>query len=196
MKLVIFDMGGVVCENADVVPFIAAHLEISEDRFYELAGQMNLKLLFCGLISEGEFWERFSRNYGRTVNQDLWKIFFHPRLNGEVVELIEPLRYNSRVVVGTNTIDSHYVSLIAMRCYEPFDALYASNKMGVAKPSPEFYRRILTAESYTPDETLLIDDSEENVASARAIGLHGILFSNADDLRSQLTGSGLLTEVP
>ena len=195
MKLLIFDMGGVVCENADVVPSIAAHLEISEDRFYELAGQMNLKLLFCGLISEGEFWQRFSRNYGRPVNQDLWKVFFHPRLNGKVVKVIKSLRYNSRVVVGTNTIDSHYEFLTEMGWYRIFDALYASNKMHVLKPYPEFYQRILSAESCTPGETLLIDDTEENVASARAMGLHGILFSNVSDLRSQLASLQPLSEI-
>jgi len=186
MKLIIFDMGGVVCEKADFVPSIVAHLGISEGRFYALVGQTDLKLLFCGLISEGEFWQRFSRNYGCTVNQDLWKMFFHPRLNREVVELIVQLHRHVRVVVDTNTINSHYVSLAEMEWYGLFDALYVSNKMAVAKPALEFYERILTAESCTPDESLLIDDTEGNVASAEAMGLHGILFSDVNDLREWL----------
>ena len=37
------------------------------------------------------------------------------------------------------------------------------------------------------DETLFIDDYEKNVKNAEAIGIHGIVFENAEQLRKILS---------
>ena len=47
--------------------------------------------------------------------------------------------------------------------YDLFDAVYASNKMGVSKPHQDFYRYILMSEGVKPEDTVFIDDSEEYV---------------------------------
>jgi len=186
MRLAILDMGGVVCDNTDTVPALATYLGVSESDFYAMAGPANLRLLYCGIISEGEFWKRFSRNHGSNVNHDLWEKFFHPRLNQEVARLVEQLRDSVRVVVGTNTFDSHYATLAESGHYGHFDAIYASNKMGVAKPTPEFYHHILKAESCMPEQALFVDDMEGNVAAAVAIGMHGVLFRGVSDLEKAI----------
>ena len=182
MNLAILDMGGVVCENTDTFPSVAAYLGLSEAEFCTTADGAGLGLLYCGMISEREFWEGFSRKYGRNLSQDLWGRFFRPRLNREVAGLISQLRRCARVVVGTNTFDSHYAALAESGHYAYFDAIYASNKMGVAKPAHEFYQRILDAEVCSPEEALFVDDVECNVAAAEAVGMRGVLFRGVSDL--------------
>ncbi|MFQ5795999.1 MAG: HAD family hydrolase [Candidatus Bipolaricaulia bacterium] len=182
----IFDMGGVVCDNAAVVPHMANYLEISEENFYRIAGKENLCLLYAGLISVEAFWSRFSKAFGREVTEDLWERFFQPQLNREVVELIMELKTSARVVVGTNTIDSHYALLEKDGYYSIFDAVYASNKMGVVKPDSEFYEHILQAEGWNPGGTVFIDDREPNVMAARDLGFKAILFENISNLNREL----------
>ena len=70
--------------------------------------------------------------------------------------------------------------------YDLFDAVYASNKMGMSKPHQDFYRYILSSEGVKPEDVVFIDDSEENVISAEKLGIHTIWFKDAVSLRSDL----------
>ncbi|CEJ62381.1 hypothetical protein PMG11_10882 [Penicillium brasilianum] len=54
-----------------------------------------------------------------------------------------------------------------------FDHIFTSSMLGVRKPSPHFYRHVLRALRATPQSTFLVDDRQENVLSARSIGMRG-----------------------
>jgi putative hydrolase of the HAD superfamily len=185
-KLVIFDMGGVVDSHPAVVPQIAQSLRISEQKFFELSGEGNLTALLTGRISTKEFWRQFSDRYGSIITEDLWATYFDPQLDQRMVELASTLKPLVRVVVGTNTLDPHYTAHMERGNYTVFDAVYASNKIGLAKPDPAFYTYILEAEHCTPGEAVFIDDSEENVLPARALGLKAIHFTDPEALKSRL----------
>ena len=45
------------------------------------------------------------------------------------------------------------------------------------------------------DETLFIDDYEKNVKNAEAVGIHGIVFKNAEQLRKILSSEYNLLQV-
>ena len=51
-----------------------------------------------------------------------------------------------------------------------FDKLYVSCEMKLLKPSPEIFRAMLADSGIRAEESLFIDDSERNVAAARALG--------------------------
>ena len=53
-----------------------------------------------------------------------------------------------------------------------FDHLYFSCDLKLMKPGEEIFRRVLNAEGFTPEETLFIDDSTRNCATAQALGIH------------------------
>ena len=192
MKLCIFDMGGVVSVNTGVGPIIAAHLGISEQSFYAFCNNANMSGLTTGRITAEEFWRNFAETSGMTVEEDLWKKFFHPVYNPGTVALIHELKQHMRVVVGTNTIESHYAVHVEAGDYDIFQAIYASNKIGVAKPNPDFHRYILEAEEVEPAETVFIDDSLVNCAVAAELGIHSIGFVSAEDLRAKLIELGCL----
>ena len=54
------------------------------------------------------------------------------------------------------------------------------------KPSPEIYRILLDRYSLQASDCVFIDDNAANVAGAEAVGIRGILFTGASDLRRQL----------
>lgn len=184
-KLYIFDMGGVLCCDFNNIPVISAYLGITEENFFVCAGE-NFRELLNGKINSNEFWVRFSLRYGKKVKEELFGKFFNPGIIQRTKNIIEELRNNSRVVCGTNTIDSHYYYLLNQGSYDIFDEVYASNLMGISKPDPDFYWHILRKEGIKPENTVFVDDIEENIISAQKIGINSILFTDADSLGQQI----------
>ncbi|MBI3289515.1 MAG: HAD-IA family hydrolase, partial [Elusimicrobia bacterium] len=66
-----------------------------------------------------------------------------------------------------------------------------SHELGLRKPQPEIYHAALKLSGTAPDETLFIDDLEENCAGARAVGLHAIRYRGAPELKRRLAALGL-----
>lgn len=191
MRLVISDIGGVVCDSSDVVPLMAAELDMTPDEF-RMSMSAEIGLLMTGHIGADEFWERFARRVGRRVEDELWGKLYRPVVNPEVARLLAEVRNRVRVVAGTNTIEPHYRILEEAGWLSSFDAVYASHLMGLAKPDRRFYLRILDEEMSSPNEAVFFDDLEENVAAAREAGLAAVQFSDAAGLESSLRGFGLL----
>jgi putative hydrolase of the HAD superfamily len=185
IRLYIFDVGGVVSTNSDFIHAIATHIGISVPDFFRLAGKDPYHLM-TGELAADQFWQKISQKTGTHIREDLFSLFFHPVLDEKVVQLIEVLKTTSRVVAGTNTMSSHYEIHRKLGDYAVFHRVYASHLMGCAKPDPAFYKHITDEESCTPGETVFIDDMEENVAAARSLGIHSILFTGPKALETSL----------
>ena len=61
-----------------------------------------------------------------------------------------------------------------------------SGAEGMVKPDPRLFRVLLDRYSLKAEECIFIDDNPDNVAAAKALGMDGIEFAGADDLRIQL----------
>ena len=197
IRLYIFDMGGVVSRNTDVSGRIAERLGFSVAQLHEMFHE-EVVALMAGSISSQEFWRRFSLRSDRRVDEDLWALYFHPEPNPAVVKTIQELKADARVVVGTNTIEPHYRVHSENGDYDIFHAIYASFRMGLVKPDPAFYRYILDREGCQAERAVFIDDVEVNVEAAQKLGIHGLLFSGARELRRELAalrkGNGFRTD--
>jgi putative hydrolase of the HAD superfamily len=185
VKVYIFDMGGVVAYNTDVFPEVFAYLGITGEQFLTFAGQ-DLQKMMTGKVTADEFWRSFSVSYGKTVDEELFSKFFNPALDQGVIEIIKQLKKDSRVVCGTNVFDSHYDYLMHRGNYNIFNAVYASNKIGLSKPHLDFYRYILNKEGITPEDAIFVDDVAENVAAAKKLGITSILFADSQSLHQQI----------
>ena len=180
-------MGGVLACNFNDIPVICDYLGITEEKFFVYTGK-NFKKLLDGKIDSNEFWARFSLRYGKKVEEELFGKFFNPGIIQGTKDMIEQLRSksDSRVVCGTNTIDSHYYYLLNQGNYDIFDEVYASNLIGISKPDPDFYRYILKKEGINPENTVFVDDTKENILSAQKTGINSILFTDPDSLKQQI----------
>jgi len=74
---------------------------------------------------------------------------------------------------------------------EIFDTFLASCWIGVRKPAAIFYERILAITSVRAEESLFVDDREENLVAAKALGFSTIQFKSADQLRADLVSAGV-----
>jgi HAD superfamily hydrolase (TIGR01509 family) len=184
--LFIFDMGGVVSRNNDFLTLIATYLGVTVPEFHRCTGD-DWQRMMTGKLSPVSFWRRMAEEMGLTIKEDLFARYFHPRVDPTMIQIVSQLKEKARVVVGTNTIESHYGLHQQLGDYDSFDAVYASHLLGVAKPDQRFYQKILKAECRAPSETVFIDDLEENVDAARKMGIFSILFIGAGELELQLS---------
>ena len=198
--LFIFDMGGVVTSNFGADNQMYPYLGLERSKFFEICqkekavdgSDYNIDfLLGIGKISIEEFWREFNRRIKvlginvPEVKTDLYRLFFHPKLKEGTAQIIRGLRKNHRVVCGTNTIQSHWENHTERGDYALFDQTYASNKIGLLKPAPEFWKTIMMAEGYEPSQTFFTDDRLDNVEAARALGINAVQFTTPEELRKE-----------
>ena len=73
-----------------------------------------------------------------------------------------------------------------------FDGTIVSGREVVAKPDPAIFRRLLDRFSLTPNTTLMIDDTKENLETARQLRIQTILFRSSRQLQTELEAVGVL----
>lgn len=187
ISLLIFDLGGVVVHNNDVVPEFAEILgtdSATVQRF--LAGY--LLDLYTGAISVEEFWTQADAVFPGPPHDNLWLTLYRATRDRCVISVLSDLKaVGYRVVAGTNTIDDHYRYHTERGDLDIFDAVYASHHMGLAKPDPAFYQYILDAESTEPERSMFFDDRSENVAAAGGVGIRAFRFTDCRMLRRDLS---------
>ena len=185
--LFIFDMGGVVTTTFPL-DLLTGKLGLSKAEFLEICRENGniWEKLEKGFINVREFWTCFNQAAAtrgiKPVQYDLFRLYFHPTLQTRTAELIAALRKKHRVVCGTNTIDSHWENHLERGDYAFFDQTYASNKIGEAKPNPNFFQLILEAEGYKAEEAFFTDDKIENCQAAAWLGIRAVQFESPEKL--------------
>jgi putative hydrolase of the HAD superfamily len=75
---------------------------------------------------------------------------------------------------------------------EIFPTFLSSCWLGVRKPQRAFFERGLGIAQADPKSSLLIDDRDQNLAPAAALGMRTIRFTDAESLAQHLAGYGVL----
>jgi HAD superfamily hydrolase (TIGR01509 family) len=73
-----------------------------------------------------------------------------------------------------------------------FGVTVVSGQEGIAKPDPRIFGLFCARAGVAPGECVFVDDSEANVAAARAVGMDGIRFTGPEALERALAERGLL----
>ena len=81
-------------------------------------------------------------------------------------------------------------SSFGLRSY--FKVALSSCYLGLRKPDAVIYKRALDILGRPPERVLFIDDRPENVAGATGVGMQGIRFTGADQLRRELVNLGAI----
>jgi 2-haloacid dehalogenase len=73
-----------------------------------------------------------------------------------------------------------------------FDPIVLSCDVGICKPDPAIYSLLLQRLSLPGERVLFVDDREDNLAAAAALGIRGHLFREAGELRVDLESLGVM----
>lgn len=144
-----------------------------------------------GEISEQEYW---ACHEGAGLELDLEG--FHAARRGGYAwldgmqQLLRDLEGQVQRIIASNY--PVWIEELARRFLDGhIEALHASCHLGVRKPEPAFFERLLEHVDVSPDAVLFVDDRQDNVEAARGVGLRAHLFTGVHDLRQRLRDEGL-----
>ncbi len=199
LSTIIFDLGGVLIDwnpeyvFRDVIPDaerrryffenICTHdWNIEQDAGRPLEEATNL------LVQQWPDWEPEVRSYyGR------WEEMLGGPID-ETVELLRELRDlgTHRLLALTNwSAETFPVALDRYDFLQWFEGIVVSGTERTRKPFADIYQLLLDRYGVQPEEAAFIDDSLKNVEGAAALGIQGIHFQHADQLREALRGYGV-----
>ncbi|HSW01222.1 MAG TPA: HAD family phosphatase [Sedimentisphaerales bacterium] len=196
IEAVLFDWGGVLIDNPapGLMSFCAGALGVSvEDyiRAHNACGEAFQK----GSISERVFWQRVCERLGCPTPRQasLWgeafRAVYSPR--EEVFALARGLRRQGyRTSLLSNT-EAPAMEFFLELDYDAFDAATFSCADGVAKPERQIYEIATRKLGLAPAQCVFIDDKLEFVEGARAAGMRGVLYQDLDQVRRDITASGI-----
>lgn len=115
----------------------------------------------------------------------VWHSSFKP--NKGMKDIVKKLRKKYKVFVISGNISERVKYLNKKYLLKNlFDGFFFSFDCGVTKPDPEFLKIALKKLKANPRQCLLIDDSKKFNKVAKKLGMNGIVFQNADQLKSDL----------
>ena len=85
---------------------------------------------------------------------------------------------------NTNRIHHEFWKVRYAEALAPIDRRFISCDMGLRKPEPAAFEAVSRALGVPPGRILFFDDTEANVAGARAVGLQAVHVRTPDDVRS------------
>lgn len=121
-----------------------------------------------------------------------WHEMLGEPFHGTVAILLEVRRAGLRTYALSNWSTETFPGT---RSRYPFldgmDGILISGDVKVGKPDPAIFREFLARFGLTAARTLYIDDRQENVDAAVALGMVAVMFLDATQLRSDLRALGL-----
>jgi putative hydrolase of the HAD superfamily len=103
-----------------------------------------------------------------------------------VVSLLRRARTRLPLVLVSNATLRLEDDLTALGLADLADDVVNSARVGLAKPDPRIYRLAADLAGVRPDRCLFVDDNEENVTAATALGMQGVHFRESADLERAL----------
>ena len=200
IKNIVFDFGGVLTTidtNRALARFEALGVKNPEEYINSYCQKGPFFKLENGDITAEEFCKALTEICGREITHEEAKhawCGFITEVHTEYLEFLQQLRpqYHLSVLSNTNPfIQSWARSPLFTPCGKSLDdyfgTLFLSYLMKASKPGEEIYRKMLSEGSMIAEETLFIDDSDKNLATAEKAGIKTLKVKNGEDWREKLT---------
>ncbi len=95
-------------------------------------------------------------------------------------------RWKLGLVSNTNSLHFDY-ALSKFPILRVFDRWILSHEVGFKKPDAEIFQEALEWAAVEPGKILFIDDMKRNVEAAVSLGIQGIHFTSARQLKEELS---------
>lgn len=192
IKAVIFDFGGVICFEtvSKIYKVLAKKTGVDFEETRRIARKL-LHKLQIGRMRENNFWKKLAKGLNSDPNKikKIWLETFENNLRARKTVIKLALGLKSRgyiIAILSNAIKIHSDHVSRKNIYQLFSPVVLSFEVGMNKPNRNIYNLTARRIGLKANECLFIDDKEENVKVARSVGMHGIVFRNVTQLKTEL----------
>ena len=194
IKNIIFDLSEVIISGYhETEKIIERQYAIPEEEFkkQKLFKYEYFLDLMRGDLSEEEYLEELLQGTNWNLSLEQLKIAIRQNLNQPVpgtMEIVKELKGKYQLILLSDHA-REWMEYIEEKNKDLkiFDKKIFSYDIGAVKSDEQTFKTVLEQAGIVADETLLIDDYEKNVKNAEAVGIHGIVFENAEQLRKRLS---------
>lgn len=190
IKNIVFDLGDVIL-NIDVPLASSSFGKLSGREQHEILTLFKEKELFrlfeTGLVDEDAFRNMIREllefpDWSEEIIDTAWNSLLLD-IPPARIELIQELSRNYRLFLLSNTSSIHIKQVNKIlhaatgieKLDELFEKVYLSYEMGIMKPDPAIYLRVLEESDLVAEETLFLDDNADNITAASKLGIDTIL---------------------
>jgi len=192
----IFDVGGVLIrhDNDLLSDRLAAQCADPPATRPRLNDGVHNREVGTGRMDMVELHRRLAREYGFLADYATFLAIWNSHFSEEpdMEPILRALSSRYRTVFFSNTNAAHWAHVTA---HYPVLAhghhAYLSHELALVKPDPASLLRVLELERCAPADAIFIDDRAENVEAAVALGMDGILFTDAARFRAALVDRGI-----
>ena len=186
-KNIIFDLGGVIM-NIDPELTLREFARLSGKTIEEIKINIHkhrqaMEQYELGQIDDRAFKASLNQFSDHTVSdkdfEDAWnKVLID--IPPERIELLKRLKSDHYLILLSNTNHLHlkrFNEILAnstgIKAFSDlFDKVYYSFLMHMRKPNQDIYQQVLDENDLDPDQTLFLDDLDENLQGAAQLGIH------------------------
>lgn len=188
IKHIIFDLGNVLL-NIDPLLTDKALRELNIPDFDKVYSNLNEKNIFHDLetntISPRQFIDSIREASGLALEDfqiiDAWNALLldFPLRRLQILQQLQ-LHYDLVLLSNTNEIHEEYFNKVLHKAHGIpnigvfFDKVYYSHRVGMRKPNPAIFQRVIDDCDFKPEHTLFIDDLEQNTLAAESLGIRTI----------------------
>lgn len=193
IKNIIFDLSEVLISGyAGIQTLIEKKYGILAEEFLERKREKNERFLdlMRGNLIEEQYWEELieGMNWNITVEdlKDTVREYLNQPVEG-TIEIVKALKSKYQLILLTDHVKDWMEYLEEQNeDIKLFDKKIVSYELGSVKPDKETFPSVLDKAQIIAEETLFIDDHEINIQRAKEVGIHGIVFKNAKQLKEDL----------
>lgn len=184
-KAVIFDFFDVFQKDA-YKAWLAANAFSDLQVYADASRQLDI-----GKITADDFLERLSSLSGQTVTWE--SLGVGGAVDAEVVTIAAMLKKRYHIALLSNAPSDLLRTILAENDLERlFDQVVISSEVGYAKPDPEIFTLVLDRLGVQAQDAVFVDDNSMHTSAAEALGICGIQFLSAPQLRKELARMGIL----
>lgn len=193
VSTLLFDIGNVVWRYQDKFHHLkhqwAKISGLTYDEFGDLYHSYYKNFEF-GTHTLNDFIVSLNQSSNATLfTQALDQTYSHPDFDSyyypQTLELISSLRQGYQVGYLSNA-ENFFYPYIQQKMESYFDFCHCSWQLGLRKPDPKIFQKVLDLHHLQASEVLFIDDMPKNIAGAQSVGLQTILFEDPTQLRSEI----------
>lgn len=193
IRSVVFDAGNVFVffDGKKTKEDVIKTLGVTETELNQLWKEL-IPRLGSGEITEDQFWQYFCKKTGTKKKLPLESLLSREyekgvRVDTRVLDIVKALKGQGLVVgIMSNTIGPHADINNKHGVYKDFSVRALSHEVGSRKPDDKIYLFTLEALGLPPQAVVLVDDLQENIDKAEALGMRGILYENPEQLVNEL----------
>jgi putative hydrolase of the HAD superfamily len=113
------------------------------------------------------------------------------RIDWPVLDLVRRCRHSVCVALVTNATSRLAADLARLRVDSEFDHVFNSAELGLIKPDPRLFERILARIGLAARTVCFVDDNRGHVSAAQSLGIAGHCYVGIAELRAALMQLGI-----